>query len=101
MGTCSYVLVGTGRAMAETFGSSCHGAGRAKSRSQAKRETPAEELLHEMAAKRILVRAQSRSGLVEEKPDAYKDVSQVVEVVEKAGIAAKLAKLVPLAVMKG
>lgn len=101
MGTCSYVLVGTGQAMAETFGSSCHGAGRAKSRSQAKRETPAEELLHEMAAKRILVRAQSRSGLVEEKPDAYKDVSQVVEVVEKAGIAAKLAKLVPLAVMKG
>lgn len=101
MGTCSYVLVGTGRAMAETFGSSCHGAGRSKSRSQARRETPADRLLHEMAAKRILVRAQSRSGLVEEKPDAYKDVSQVVEVVEKAGIASKLAKLVPLAVMKG
>ncbi|MCY3757318.1 MAG: RtcB family protein, partial [Acidobacteria bacterium] len=101
MGTCSYVLVGTGRAMAETFGSSCHGAGRAKSRSQAKRETPAEKLLQEMAAKRILVRAQSRSGLVEEKPDAYKDVSQVVEVVERAGIATRLAKLVPLAVMKG
>ena len=54
-----------------------------------------------MAAKKILVRAQSRSGLVEEKPDAYKDVSQVVEVVERSGIAAKLAKLVPLAVMKG
>ena len=101
MGTCSYVLVGTGRAMAETFGSSCHGAGRAMSRSQARRETPAEKLLHEMAAKRILVRAQSRSGLVEEKPDAYKDVSQVVEVVERAGIATRLAKLVPLAVMKG
>ena len=101
MGTCSYVLVGTGRAMAETFGSCCHGAGRAKSRSQAKRETPAEKLLREMAAKKILVRAQSRSGLVEEKPDAYKDVSQVVEVVERAGIAAKLARLVPLAVMKG
>lgn len=101
MGTCSYVLVGTGRAMAETFGSSCHGAGRSKSRSQAKRETPADKLLREMAARKILVRAQSRTGLVEEKPDAYKDVSQVVEVVEKAGIAAKLAKLVPLAVMKG
>lgn len=101
MGTCSYVLVGTGRAMAETFGSCCHGAGRAKSRSQAKRETPVEKLLREMAAKEILVRAQSRSGLVEEKPDAYKDVSQVVEVVERAGIAAKLARLVPLAVMKG
>ncbi len=101
MGTCSYVLVGTGRAMAETFGSSCHGAGRAKSRSQAKRETTAEKLLNELAAKKILVRAQSRSGLVEEKPDAYKDVSQVVEVVERAGIATKLAKLVPLGVMKG
>ena len=101
MGTCSYVLVGTGRALAETFGSSCHGAGRAMSRSQAKRETPAQQLLDDLAAKKILVRAQSRSGLVEEKPDAYKDVSQVVEVVEKAGIATKLAKLVPLAVMKG
>ena len=101
MGTCSYVLVGTGRALAETFGSCCHGAGRAMSRSQAKRETVAEKVLQELAAKKILVRAQSRSGLVEEKPDAYKDISQVVEVVEKAGIATKLAKLVPLAVMKG
>ncbi len=101
MGTCSYVLVGTGQAMAETFGSSCHGAGRAKSRSQAKRETTAKQLLHDLQGKKILVKAQSRSGLVEEKPDAYKDVSQVVEVVQKAGIATKLAKLVPLAVMKG
>jgi tRNA-splicing ligase RtcB len=101
MGTCSYVLVGTGRALAETFGSSCHGAGRAKSRSQAKRETTADQLLRDLKTKKILVKAQSRSGLVEEKPDAYKDVSQVVEVVQKAGIATKLAKLVPLAVMKG
>ena len=101
MGTCSYVLVGTEQAMAETFGSCCHGAGRAKSRTQAKRETSADELLKEMKRKGILVKGQSRSGLTEEKPDAYKDVSQVVNVVHGAGIARKVAKLLPIAVMKG
>jgi tRNA-splicing ligase RtcB (3'-phosphate/5'-hydroxy nucleic acid ligase) len=101
MGTNSYVLVGTERAMQETFGSSCHGAGRAKSRTQAKKETTADELLREMNDKGILVRGESRSGLTEEKPDAYKDVSQVVDVVHGAGIARKVAKLTPLAVMKG
>ncbi len=101
MGTCSYVLVGTEMAMTETFGSSCHGAGRAKSRTQAKRETNVEQLLKELKSKGILVKGQSRSGLTEEKPDAYKDVSQVVEVVHNAGIAKKVAQLVPIAVMKG
>ncbi|MBI4547710.1 MAG: RtcB family protein [Ignavibacteriae bacterium] len=101
MGTCSYVLVGTEQAMKETFGSSCHGAGRAKSRTQAKKETTAEELLRDLKGKGILVKGQTRSGLTEEKPDAYKDVSQVVEVVHGAGIAKKVAKLVPIAVMKG
>ncbi|MBI3189715.1 MAG: RtcB family protein [Ignavibacteriales bacterium] len=101
MGTCSYVLVGTEQAMKETFGSSCHGAGRSKSRTQAKKETTADELLKEMKSKNILVRGETRSGLTEEKPDAYKDVSQVVEVVHGAGIARKVAKLLPLAVMKG
>jgi tRNA-splicing ligase RtcB len=101
MGTCSYVLVGTDRAMKETFGSSCHGAGRAKSRTQAKKETSADQLLKEMKSKGIFVRGETRSGLTEEKPDAYKDVSRVVEVVHGAGIARKVAKLVPLAVMKG
>ncbi len=101
MGTCSYVLVGTEQAMKETFGSSCHGAGRAKSRTQAKRETTSEQLLRELKGKGILVKGQSRSGLTEEKPDAYKDVSQVVDVVHNAGIAKKVAKLVPIAVMKG
>lgn len=101
MGTCSYVLVGTEQAMKETFGTSCHGAGRAKSRTQAKRETTSEELLREMKGKGILVKGQSRSGLTEEKPDAYKDVSQVVDVVHNAGLAKKVAKLVPIAVMKG
>jgi len=101
MGTCSYVLVGTEQAMEETFGTSCHGAGRAKSRTQAKRETTADQLLKELHGKGILVKGQTRSGLTEEKPDAYKDVSQVVEVVHNAGIARKVAKLVPIAVMKG
>ena len=101
MGTSSYILVGTEQAMEETFGSSCHGAGRAMSRTRAKRETSADELLREMQAKGILVRGESRSGLTEEKPDAYKDVSRVVDVVHGAGIACKVAKMVPLAVMKG
>jgi tRNA-splicing ligase RtcB len=101
MGTCSYVLVGTEQAMKETFGSSCHGAGRAKSRTQAKKETTADELLRDLKGKGILVKGQTKTGLTEEKPDAYKDVSQVVEVVHGAGIAKKVAKLVPIAVMKG
>jgi tRNA-splicing ligase RtcB len=101
MGTSSYILVGTEQAMKETFGSSCHGAGRAKSRTQAKRETTADQLLKEMKSKGIFVRGETRSGLTEEKPDAYKDVSRVVDVVHGAGIARKVARLVPLAVMKG
>ncbi len=101
MGTFSYVLVGTEGAMDLTFGSCCHGAGRAMSRTQAKRETRAEDLLASMKAKHILVRGDTRAGLVEEKPDAYKDVSRVVEVVHCAGIARKVARLRPLAVMKG
>ena len=101
MGTSSYVLVGTDRAMQETFGSSCHGAGRAMSRTRAKKETTPEQLLRQMHQLGILVRGQSRSGLTEEKPDAYKDVSRVVDVVHGAGIARKVARLKPLAVMKG
>ncbi|MCK5572103.1 MAG: archease [Bacteroidetes bacterium] len=101
MGTASYILVGTEQAMKETFGSSCHGAGRAKSRTRARKETSADQLMRQMQEKGILVRGESRSGLAEEKPDAYKDVSRVVDVVHGAGIARKVARLVPLAVMKG
>jgi tRNA-splicing ligase RtcB (3'-phosphate/5'-hydroxy nucleic acid ligase) len=101
MGTCSYVLVGTERAMEETFGSSCHGAGRAKSRHAAKKETTAEVLLEELKHRGVHVRGASKSGLTEEGPDAYKDVSLVVEVVHNAGIAKKVAKLVPIGVIKG
>jgi tRNA-splicing ligase RtcB (3'-phosphate/5'-hydroxy nucleic acid ligase) len=101
MGTCSYVLVGTERAMEETFGSSCHGAGRAKSRHAAKKEITAEELIEDLKHKGIHVRGASKSGLTEENPDAYKDVSLVVEVVHNAGIAKKVAKLMPIGVIKG
>ena len=101
MGTCSYVLVGTEKAMEETFGSSCHGAGRAMSRHAAKKDITAEELLRDLKEKGIHVRSASRSGLTEEKPEAYKDVSAVVEVVHNAGIARKVAKMVPIGVIKG
>jgi tRNA-splicing ligase RtcB len=101
MGTCSYVLVGTEKAMEETFGSSCHGAGRAKSRHAAKKEITAEQLVQELKEKGIHVRGASKSGLTEENPNAYKDVSEVVEVVHGAGIAKKVAKLVPIGVIKG
>jgi len=87
--------------MDETFGSSCHGAGRAKSRHAAKKEVTAEQLVKDLKAKGIFVRGASKSGLTEENPNAYKDVSLVVEVVHQAGIAKKVAKLVPIGVMKG
>ena len=101
MGTASYILVGTERAMKETFGSTCHGAGRAKSRTRARAGISADTLLQDMARRGVLVRGQSKAGLTEEQPDAYKDVHRVVEVVHATGIARKVAKLIPLAVMKG
>ena len=101
MGTCSYVLVGTERAMAETFGSTCHGAGRAMSRHAAKRNANAEELIHQLKEKGIHVHSASRSGLTEEKPEAYRDVSDVVDVVHNAGISRKVAKMIPIGVIKG
>jgi len=101
MGTTSYVLVGTQHAMEETFGSTCHGAGRTMSRSQAKREVWGEDLLKELEREGIVVQAGSMPGLAEEAPAAYKDVSEVVESVEGAGIARKVARVHPVAVIKG
>ncbi len=101
MGTCSYVLVGTEKAMEETFGSTCHGAGRSKSRHAAKKEISAEKLLRDLRDRGILVKGASKSGLTEENPNAYKDVSQVVDVVHNAGISRKVAKLIPIGVIKG
>ena len=101
MGTASFVLVGTAGSMAQTFGSSCHGAGRVMSRAQAKRQVRGEKLKSELEYQGITVRAGSMSGLAEEAPAAYKDVDRVVEVVHRAGIARKVARLEPFAVIKG
>jgi len=101
MGTSSWVLVGTEGAMDQTFGSTCHGAGRTMSRHQAKRSVHGAGLREELEARGIQVRAGSLSGLAEEAPGAYKDVDRVVEVVHGAGIARRVARLTPLAVIKG
>lgn len=101
MGTASWVLVGTEGSMAQSFGSTCHGAGRVMSRSRAKKEVHGNELRQDLEAKGIRVRAGSLSGLAEEAPQAYKDVDRVIEIVHGAGIARKVARLVPVAVVKG
>ena len=101
MGTASWVLVGTEGSMRQTFGSTCHGAGRMMSRRQAKREVHGGELRQRLEAEGIRVRAGSLAGLAEEAPVAYKDVDRVIEVVHNAGIARKVARIVPLAVVKG
>ena len=101
MGTASYVLVGTEKAMTETFGSTCHGAGRVLSRTAAKKASKGRSIHRELEDKGILVRWTGRSTLSEEMPDAYKDVSQVVDAVHGAGISRKVARLRPIAVVKG
>jgi tRNA-splicing ligase RtcB len=101
MGTGSWVLAGTQGSMERSYGSSCHGAGRLMSRSQAKREVRGDELRAELEANGIKIRAGSLSGLAEEAPQAYKDVDDVVNCVIGAGIARKVARLKPLAVIKG
>jgi tRNA-splicing ligase RtcB len=101
MGTSSWVLVGTEASMERSFGSSCHGAGRVMSRNQAKRQVQGDRLKQDLQAKGIHVQAGSLAGLAEEAPDAYKDVDQVVETVSGAGIARKVARLRPVAVVKG
>ncbi len=101
MGTASWVLLGTEGSMAQTFGSTCHGAGRTMSRAKAKKTVWGAELRDELEAEGIHVRAGSMAGLAEEAPAAYKDVDRVVEVVHGAGIASKVARLVPIAVIKG
>lgn len=101
MGTASYVLVGTDKAMQETFGSTCHGAGRVLSRKAAKKRSKGRSIQRELEDKGILVRWTGRSTLAEEMPDAYKDIAQVVNVVHEAGISKKVARLRPMAVVKG
>ena len=101
METGSALLVGTAAAMAETFGSTAHGAGRTMSRGEAKRRTRGETLLRDMEARGILVRAASRSGVAEEAGFAYKDLASVVEVLDRLGISRRVASLVPIGGVKG
>jgi len=101
MGRCSYVLVGTERAMEETFGSTCHGAGRVMSRHQAIKAAKGRAIERELEDKGIFVKGASRGTIVEEIPEAYKDVNEVVNVVHHAGISRKVVKLVPMGVIKG
>ena len=101
MGTASYVLIGTTEAMQQTFGSTCHGAGRVMSRAKAKKMIRGTELRDQLKSRGILICAGSMDGLAEEAPEAYKDVSRVVEVVHRLGIGRKVARLEPVAVIKG
>jgi tRNA-splicing ligase RtcB len=101
MGTSSYILIGQELAKEISFGSAPHGAGRLMSRAEAKRKVKGSELKKELERRGIAVAAGSMSGLAEEAPVAYKDVSEVVEVVHNIGIAKKLAKLLPVGVIKG
>jgi tRNA-splicing ligase RtcB (3'-phosphate/5'-hydroxy nucleic acid ligase) len=101
MGTASYVLAGTDQASALSFGSACHGAGRAMSRHAAKRIKPGREVRQELEAQGIAVACPSSGELAEEAPFAYKDVERVVDVVHRAGLARKVARLRPLGVVKG
>ena len=101
MGTASYILAATDKALDLTFGSCCHGAGRVMSRKQAKKQIWGEDLVREMRGKGIAVQTGSMSGLAEEAPAAYKDVERVVDVVTSAGLASKVARLVPVGVIKG
>jgi len=101
MGTESYILVGTKRGMEECFASTCHGAGRVLSRKAAMKSEDADTVLKRLEQKGIKVMADQMGTIREEIPEAYKDVSRVVDVVEKAGISRKVARLRPLAVIKG
>ncbi|MGE0206965.1 MAG: RtcB family protein [Candidatus Babeliales bacterium] len=101
MGTSSYVLAGMQESMGISFGSCCHGAGRKLSRAQAKREVRGSQLREVLQQRGIIIRSDSDPGLAEEAPMAYKDVDSVVRVVEKAHIAKRVARVVPLAVIKG
>ena len=101
MGRYSYVLVGTDRAFRETFGSTCHGAGRRWSRSHAKRQAKGRAVVKDLEARGVVIRAAGLATVAEEMPDAYKDVADVVRVVHEAGLARRVVQLRPIGVIKG
>jgi tRNA-splicing ligase RtcB len=101
MGTASYILIGTPESEGRSFSSSCHGAGRQMSRHQATKQWRGRQLIDELAARGILIRSPSSRGVAEEAPGAYKDVTAVVEVAEKAGLSRRVARLEPMICIKG
>jgi tRNA-splicing ligase RtcB len=101
MGRASWVLVGQAGSMEQTFGTTCHGAGRAMSRTAAVKAAQGRRIDKELASRGIVARAQSWKGLAEEQPDAYKDVNLVVDVVHRAGLSKKVARMRPIGVIKG
>jgi tRNA-splicing ligase RtcB len=101
MGTASYVLVGAPGAMEQTFGTTCHGAGRVMSRTAARKSEFAENAKQRLEDQGIIVRSETRDGIVEEIPEAYKDVDAVINVVHSAGLSKRVARLKPLGVIKG
>jgi tRNA-splicing ligase RtcB len=101
MGTASYVLAGEPGSLERSFGTTCHGAGRRLSRTAARKRVQGHELRRELEAQGVVVRSLSAKGLAEEAPFAYKDVDRVVRVVEQAGLARRVARLVPIGVVKG
>ena len=101
MGRASWVLVGQPGSMEKTFGTTCHGAGRLLSRTAAVRDAGGRRIDRELEERGVIARAQSRKGLAEEQPHAYKNVDDVVEVVDAAGISKKVARMRPVGVIKG
>ncbi len=101
MGTASYILVGTNTSEGLAFSSSCHGAGRAMSRHQARRRWKGREVIDELAARGIIVRSHSLRGVAEEAPGAYKDVGAVVDAADHAGLSRRVARLEPVVCVKG
>ena len=101
MGTCSYILTGTEKGMEETFGSTCHGAGRARSRNNSRNKLDYAEVLEKLKTKGIAIRVASPKLVMEEAPESYKDVTEVVNTCHDAGISKKAVKLRPIAVVKG
>lgn len=101
MGRCSFIAVGTERAMKESFGSTCHGAGRVLSRGAAKRSIRGADVIRELESRGIVVKTENVSALAEEASQAYKDVTEVINVVHQAGISSKVAMAIPMGVIKG
>ncbi|MFW5746461.1 MAG: RtcB family protein [Nanoarchaeota archaeon] len=101
MGTASYILVGTQKAMDETFGTICHGAGRVMSRKKASQTFVADQVVEDLQQKGVLIKAGSMKGIVDESPGVYKDIDEVIDVCQKSGIARPIVRLLPLGVIKG